>query len=259
MNYPIITNIKKQKLENKNVKTIIFDHKEKINPGQFYMIWIPGIDEIPMSVSYINKQQKGITFKKVGEATNKLFNLNIGEKIGIKGPYGNSFKITGKNILFVGGGTGISMIAPAIEQSIEKKIKTSVVIGAKTKNELFFEERIKDTKAKLYITTDDGSKGNKGFATDIALELIRENNFDQILTCGPEKMMKKLLDESKTIPFQASLERYMKCGFGLCGQCCIGEGLRVCQEGPIFDKKILINIDDFGKYKKDACGRRVKI
>lgn len=259
MNYPIVTTIKKQKLENKNVKTIMFEHKEKINPGQFYMLWIPGTDEIPMSVSYIDKQEKGITFRKVGEATNKLFNLKTGQKIGIKGPYGNGFNITGRNILFVGGGTGIAMLAPAIEMSVIKKIKASVVIGAKTKDELFFENRIKNTKVKLYITTDDGSKGYKGFTTDITMDLIQEKNFDQILTCGPEKMMKKLMDESKNIPFQASLERYMKCGFGLCGQCCIGEGLRVCQEGPIFDKKILKNINDFGKYKKDSCGRKIKI
>ena len=70
--------------------------------------------------------------------------------------------------------------------------------------------------------------------------------------------MKKLFEISGNIPFQAALERYMKCGFGICGQCTIGKGLRVCEEGPVFDGKTLKNIDDFGVYKRDAAGRKVK-
>jgi len=72
-------------------------------------------------------------------------------------------------------------------------------------------------------------------------------------------MMKKLLELCKKTDFQASLERYMKCGFGLCGQCCIGNGLRVCREGPVFDGETLSKISDFGLYKKDATGKKVKI
>ena len=115
MNYPKGTEVLSTKIENKTVKTIKFKHKEKIFPGQFYMIWIPGVDEIPMSVSYIDKEIKGITFKTVGEATEALFKLKKGDKIGIRGPYGNGFKIQGKRALFIGGGTGIAMIAHAVE------------------------------------------------------------------------------------------------------------------------------------------------
>jgi dihydroorotate dehydrogenase electron transfer subunit len=71
-------------------------------------------------------------------------------------------------------------------------------------------------------------------------------------------MMKRLLDMSKNIPFQASLERYMKCGFGLCGQCTIGNGIRVCKEGPVFDGEKLKNIEDFGLFKRDGAGRKVR-
>jgi dihydroorotate dehydrogenase electron transfer subunit len=258
MNYPIVTKIIETKNENDYVKTIKFEHKEKIIPGQFYMIWIPGVDEIPMSVSYVDKNIKGITFRKIGDATNSLFNLKKGDKIGIRGPYGNGFKLNGKKILFVGGGTGIAMLAPAVEEAIKKKIKSTVIIGAKTKNELFFEKRIKQTGAEIYISTDDGTYKTKGFTTDIAKDVIKENKFDLVLTCGPELMMKKLLDISKDIAFQASLERFMKCGFGICGQCCIGEGLRVCTEGPIFDEKTLKKIKDFGAFKRDASGKKIK-
>jgi len=259
MNYPKITKIIDSKTETYDVKTILFDHPEEINPGQFYMIWIPGVDEIPMSVSYIDGNKKGITFRTVGDATKALFNLKKADKIGVRGPYGNGFKITGKNILFVGGGTGIAMIAPTVEKAIKHKIKCAVILGVKTKDELFFENRLRKTGADVHIATDDGSKGYKGFASDLANELIEKNKFDQILTCGPELMMKNLFEKRKNISFQASLERYMKCGFGICGQCCVGEGLRVCKEGPIFDEKILKNIEDFGVFKRDASGRTIKL
>lgn len=255
MNYPKITKIKKIKKENSNVKTLFFNIPKETDPGQFFMIWVPNIDEIPMSISYIENVTKGITFKRVGDSTNELFKLKVGDKIGIRGPYGNGFKIKGKKILFVGGGTGIATIAPTVENAVNKNIFTTVVLGVKNKKELFFEDRLKNCEVDIKISTDDGSKGQKGFATDIAKEFIEKENFDSIITCGPEIMMKKLFDISKDIPFQASLERYMKCGIGICGQCCIGKGLRVCKEGPVFDRKTLKNIEDFGVFKRDASGR----
>jgi len=258
MNYPKITKIKDIKKENSNVKTLFFDFPKKTHPGQFFMIWVPTIDEIPMSISYIENDVKGITFKRVGDSTNFLFELKVGDKLGIRGPYGNGFKIKGKKVLFVGGGTGIATLTPTVENAINKKILATVVLGAKNKSELFFEDRLNNYGVDLQISTDDGSKGFKGFTTDLAKELIVKEKFDSIITCGPEIMMKKLFDISKDISFQASLERYMKCGIGICGQCCVGKGLRVCEEGPVFDRKTLKNIEDFGIFKRDASGRKIK-
>jgi dihydroorotate dehydrogenase electron transfer subunit len=258
MNYPKIIQIKDIKKENSDVKTLFFDYPKLTHPGQFFMVWVPTIDEIPMSISYVENDSKGITFKRVGESTNALFNLKIGDKLGIRGPYGNGFNLTGKRILFIGGGTGIATLAPTVKNAIDKKISAMVILGAKKKNELFFEERLKNYGADLKISTDDGSLGFKGLATDLAREIINKEKFDSIITCGPELMMKKLFDITKNIPFQASLERYMKCGIGICGQCCVGKGLRVCEEGPVFDRKTLKNIEDFGIFKRDAAGRKVK-
>jgi len=257
MNYPKVVNIDESIKENSDVKTLLFKYPENITPGQFFMVWIPKIDEIPMSVSIIKKDKKGITFKRVGEATNALFDLKNGDKIGIRGPYGNGFKIVGKNILFVGGGSGIATIVPAFEKAIEDKISSTILLGTKNKNEIFFEKRIKKISSNVKISTDDGSKGYKGFASNLAEKLLENNNFDSIITCGPETMMKNLFEKSDVKYFQASLERYMKCGIGLCGQCCIGKGLRVCEEGPVFNKKILKNIKDFGIYKRDASGKKI--
>ena len=201
MNYPKISEIINVKKENPIVKTLIFKYNKKTIPGQFFMIWIPGLDEIPMSASFINENKKGITFKKVGEATETLFNFNKGDKIGIRGPYGNGFSIIGKRALFIGGGSGIATITPAIEEYLKRKINTTVILGIKNKNELFFENRIKKYNVKVHVTSEDGSYGYTGLATDLAEDLIANNDYDSVLTCGPEKMMKKIFDICKNISF----------------------------------------------------------
>jgi dihydroorotate dehydrogenase electron transfer subunit len=110
------------------------------------------------------------------------------------------------------------------------------------------------------VSTDDGSFGYHGFASDLAKKILEKERFDQIITCGPEKMMKKILElglEYK-IPVQASLERHMKCGIGICDSCAI-DGWHVCKDGPVFDNKKLGKMKDFGRFKRDASGRRVRI
>lgn len=259
MNIPTISRITKSIKENDEVKTFYFNFPGSVTPGQFYMIWIPGVDEIPMSVSYIQDDIKGITFRKIGDATNALFQLKKGDTIGIRGPYGNGFTPKGKHLLFVGGGTGVAMLAPAVEQARKKHSNTTMIIGMKTKKELFFKQRLKKIGAKVLVSTDDGSLGFKGFASELARDLLKKEPFDAVYTCGPELMMKSLLNYCKKIPFQASLERYMKCSIGLCGQCCIGDGLRVCVDGPIFNGKTLQTIEDFGTFQRDASGKKIPL
>jgi dihydroorotate dehydrogenase electron transfer subunit len=258
MNIPTVTPILKSVTEATDIKTITFRYPGPIDPGQFYMIWIPGVDEIPMSVSLIQNDVKGITFRTVGSATTALSHLKAGDKIGVRGPYGHGFTLNGKNLLFVGGGTGVAMLAPAVEHARQKKLNTTVVIGVKTKHELFYEERLRKSGATVLVSTDDGSKGYKGFASELAKDILHKKTIDAVFTCGPELMMKTLLGYCRTISFQASLERYMKCAIGICGQCCIGNGLRVCLDGPVFDKKTLQQMKDFGLYRRDAAGRKIR-
>jgi dihydroorotate dehydrogenase electron transfer subunit len=253
--------IYKTVIETELVKTIVFEHSSPIQPGQFYMIWIPGVDEIPMSVSMINKTYKGITFRIVGEATRQLYDKKPNDTIGIRGPYGEGFSLDGDSILFIAGGTGSAMIAPAVEKAIQQQKTVSVILGGKTKKDLFFVKRLQQTNATLHITTDDGSIGFKGTAAEKAEQLLNTHDFNAVYTCGPELMMKKLYQicENKDIIFEASLERYMKCGVGLCGQCVVGKGLRVCVEGPVFSKETLRNIADFGVFTRDASGKKTSI
>jgi dihydroorotate dehydrogenase electron transfer subunit len=257
MNTPYVTPILKSTDEAQDIKTVTFQYPGKIEPGQFFMIWIPGVDEIPMSVSLIQDKVKGITFRRIGEATSALYNLKKGDAIGVRGPYGHGFELRGRNLLFVGGGTGIAMLAPMVERARKKKRHVTVILGVKTNKELLFEQRLKRTGAAVFVSTDDGTKGFEGFASDFARDLLREEPFDSLYTCGPEPMMKAVFIHSNKIPFQASLERFMKCSLGLCGQCCIGKGLRVCVDGPVFDRTTLNHVDDFGVFKRDAAGRKI--
>ncbi|MGQ9588508.1 MAG: iron-sulfur cluster-binding protein, partial [Thermoplasmata archaeon] len=95
---------------------------------------------------------------------------------------------------------------------------------------------------------------------DLAREILANGNFDTVYACGPEKMIVSLLEltRHRRVPMQASLERFMKCGIGICDSCAI-DGLHVCRDGPVFSDTILRRFEDLGKTKLDAAGRRISI
>jgi len=224
-------------------------------PGMFVILWLPDIDFLPMSISNVEGNLIEITIQKIGEGTAKLFNLKEGDSIGIRGPFGNSWNFEDvSNILIVGGGMGIAAITSLIDPLKQNKKSVTVTIGAKDDASLIFSDRLIDLIPSTMCSTDDGSFGKKCFVTDTIEDILVENSIDLILTCGPEVMMKKVLDiaESKNINVQASLERKMKCGVGLCGSCCIGENndISVCKDGPIFNSEQLRKFPQFGSYFK---------
>jgi len=272
--YPIAYNwtrtVKIEKVvdENPNVKTFYFRDRLclEAKPGQFLMVWIPGVDEIPLSVSgvYFNGLAS-VTVARVGEATEALHRLKPNNLIGVRGPFGNSFEISKGKILLVGGGTGMAPLAFLAEKLAENSCEITFIIGAKSAQELLFLERIKKTlsqlKSKIIVMTEDGSLGQKGVATDPLDDLLREEKYDMIYACGPEPMIKKvfLAAEEADIPFQASLERIMRCGIGICGSCMLGK-YRVCRDGPVFTSQRLREvIDEFANYKRDFNGRRIRL
>jgi dihydroorotate dehydrogenase electron transfer subunit len=245
--------------ETPSIKTFRFLDKKEAKPGQFVMIWIPGIDEIPMSLSYLGID-KGVTVQNVGETTEAMHRMEVSDKFGIRGPYGTNFEIKGDKILMVAGGMGIAPILPAIEEAHQNNKEITLIYGARTSSELAFLERLNEICHRLEISTDDGSKGFHGFATELAKKVITEDKFDQLFTCGPEVMMKGVLDLalSEDIPLQASIERYMKCGLGICDSCTV-DGYQVCKDGPIFSGDMLKKFKEFGKHKRDPCGRLERI
>ena len=247
--------------ETPHIKTLELPFPQAIaNPGQFFMVWVPGVDEIPMSYSLQHPGDLSLTILSIGDATQKLCSLSSGDWLGIRGPFGTSFDLTCKKPLIIGGGVGMAPLRPLVYTLLTPDIDITLLIAARTKDELVFNKEFSRTSSSqftLETATDDGSSGFKGFATEVAKEIMEEQEFDMIYTCGPELMMAGLhqLAQKLEIPFQASLERFMKCGCGVCGTCAMDPtGHLVCRDGPIFSGEQLSKFTDFGKYHRDSVG-----
>ncbi len=255
--------------ETPTVRTLIFRDKQaaRAKPGQFLMVWIPGKEELPMSAMVVQGKEDyaAVTIRKYGFGSTSLYEKKIGEYLGVRGPYGNEFKISknSKNVLLIGGGTGLVPLMRLLRELNNAKIACTFLIGAKSQEEVFFENTadtfLDRVDHKVIVSTDDGSYGLKGYTTDIMTDLIKTETFDAVYTCGPEIMMKKVLDivSARSIPIQASVERYMKCGIGICGSCCIADQL-VCKDGTIFEGNQLQSMAEFGVSYRDKAGRRMK-
>lgn len=262
------TRILSVKTESPTVRTFTFKDRQCANakPGQFLMLWIPGVDEIPLSI--LDAKENGIisvAIKKVGEATQALHNKKVGEIIGIRGPFGNSFTLKEGRILMVSGGTGTAPMLFLSKKLASRVTRLISVIGAKTRDELLFMNGMKKTvdkeKTQIIATTEDGSYGIKGLATTPVERLLEKEKFDMIYTCGPEQMMRKVFDlaEKYGVALEASLERLMRCAVGLCGSCVIG-GYCVCKEGPVFTAEQLREVkNEFGVSKRDFDGRKIPL
>jgi len=260
-NHPTIVTIEKVIDETPTVRTLVFSDEvmSTVLPGQFAMVWIPGVNELPMSIMISKESGKAaFTVRKHGSASTGLFNIKVGEQIGIRGPYGNSFDIKEGKLLLVGGGTGLVPMMRLLT-FVKHTDDVTILIGAKSKDEVFFESLanslLENNTHKVIVSTDDGSYGEKGFVTDLVEKLVNDTHFDAVYVCGPEIMMYKTVQSaySKGMFVQASLERMMKCGVGICGSCCVGEDL-VCRDGTIFDGQHLSQNKEFGYFHRNKAG-----
>ncbi|MFH0971513.1 MAG: dihydroorotate dehydrogenase electron transfer subunit [Candidatus Micrarchaeota archaeon] len=250
--------ISKIETENYRVKTFTFKESLPALPGQFVMVWLPGVDEKPLGVS--SERPLSISFANVGRFSDALSKLEAGDKVGISGPFGAHFELRGKSILLVAGGYGVVPLHFLAQEARKEKIKTTAIIGAKTAKDVLFENKLAHAGSSVSISTDDGSKGFKGNAVQLAEQLISKNKFDAIYSCGPEKMMFHLakLAERHKIPCYVSADRYMKCAVGVCGACTIG-GYMSCRDGPVMDSRLLEKTEDWGNFHRDKSGKKVKL
>mgnify|MGYP001038796538 CR=1 FL=1 len=251
-----------------NVKSLSF--KDKLSaaarPGQFGMIWAPGADEMPMSLLPSGDDDVvRITVKERGEGSRALLRKMEGDMIGVRGPYGKGFTYTDeKSVLMIGGGAGAIPLLALLRALVPRGVECNFVLGAGTARQLLFAKEIERLSTKtggvLSITTDDGSAGARGLATDEAARLLQARSFDCVYACGPEVMIKEVIDlaTAAQVPAEAGLERIFKCGSGICGSCCIGPYL-VCKDGPVFSDQTLQTLSEFGKFTRDASGRRVAL
>ena len=261
INEPKIVEITEIITETPTIKTFKFnwdfDELGKPNPGEFLMIWNFN-NEKPMSISQINDNELAITVKNIGEFTSQLHELKVGDQIGVRGSYGNGFNkdIKDKKVIAIGGGVGMAPVN-AIATHLAENNEVEVISAAQTKDELLFIDSLEKDGVKVHPCTDDGSFGFEGFATNCLSDLLEDSTYDYAFVCGPEIMMKGIFEilEESSIPGQYSLERYMKCALGVCGQCCVdSEGWRICVEGPVFENDKIMKITEFAKYRRDASG-----
>jgi len=253
--------------ESPTTVSLVFRFTLTAIPGNFIMLTDFESGEKPFSISYLDDEKFLVTVKKIGSFTNKIGSKKPGVKLYCRGPYGNIFtfpaeKKNDKNrLLVIGGGCGIAPLRfLAYELAKYSFNKITFILGGRTKEELLFREEIESLGVRVHYATDDGSFGFAGNVVGLIKSGIDLSEYDYYYAAGPELMMKACFDLLKDKPCEGEylLERYMKCGIGICGQCTIDPvGIRMCIEGPIVKEDKLAQLTEFGSYTRDAYGKRV--
>jgi len=223
-------------------------------PGQFIILRVKEEGErIPLTIADYDRQQGWVTiiFQEVGLTTRLLAQLNEGDSIlDFVGPLGRASELDGlKRVLCIGGGVGVAPLYPQIKYLWEKGTSVDVIIGARSKEYLILEEEIRGICDNLYITTDDGSYGRKGFVSDVLKELLdQKNEYDKVIAIGPLIMMKVVSEITRQygVPTVVSMNPIMVDGTGMCGGCRVtvgGEVRYACVDGPDFDGH-LVDFDE---------------
>ncbi|MCP4543204.1 MAG: dihydroorotate dehydrogenase electron transfer subunit [Chloroflexi bacterium] len=262
MTLPQTVRIREIRDETRTIRTFVLDAEiPGAEPGQFIMLWLPGVDEKPMSIAC--PAPLTVTVARVGPFSTALYQRKVGDQVGWRGPYGHGFSLPlsqDRRALLVSGGYGVGPIYFLAVQAVERGIPTTVALGARTALDLPYIEQFRALQVDLILATDDGSLGYRGYVTDAISEFMNQDLQSTIYTCGPEPMLVTIhrLCRERDIPGQLCLERYMKCGFGICGQCSLDE-LLVCEDGPVFDVEQMDDLQDFGHTHRSATGRQMPI
>lgn len=219
---------------------------QKARPGQFVILIVDEFGErIPLTIAGTDKEKGTITliFQEVGTSTKKLGKLNVEDTIKeLAGPLGHPAEI--KNfgtVVCIGGGVGIAECYPVAKAFKEAGNKVISILGARSKNLLILEKEMKGVSGKIFITTDDGSYGQKGLVTDVLKQLIEaKEKIDLVYTIGPVMMMKAVCQLTYPYKIKATvcLNSIMVDGTGMCGSCRITSGSTskfACVDGPDFD------------------------
>lgn len=221
----------------------------EIVPGQFVQVRVDGSPSTylrrPISIHDVDFAQNEISLlvQRVGEGTRHLADVATEHLINIVLPLGNGFTLPEKDekVLLVGGGIGIAPLFYFAKVLSEKGYRPTLLLGGKSESDLL---RLNDYQqfGEVFVTTEDGSRGEKGFVT--MHSIWNERRFDKVYVCGPKPMMKavaKMVGE-KQIWCEVSLENLMACGLGAC-LCCVEDTIDgnvcVCKEGPVFNTRRL--------------------
>jgi ferredoxin/flavodoxin---NADP+ reductase len=218
----------------------------KAEPGQFIMMRVSENGErIPLTIADYNRTKGTITlvFQEVGKSTRLLGALNEGDRIlDLAGPLGTETHLMGyKKAIVIGGGLGTAIAYPQAKELNALGTKVHSILGFRNKDMIIFENEMEKVSSKLYITTDDGSNGKKGFVTDILERLIHdEQGIDLVIAIGPLLMMRAVANLTRDFGIKTivSMNPIMIDGTGMCGGCRVtvaGKTCFACVDGPDFD------------------------
>lgn len=226
-------------------------------PGQFINLRVADrrttdpLLSIPLGIHRIHRKGISLLYKVVGEGTDLLSGKRKKDNVRILGPLGNGFDIEPvlkdkeRVAILVGGGHGAAPLYALAEQLIRKKVKVEVFLGSSTKDHVVCAKEFDHLGAKVYISTEDGTLGYKGYITCLLQKHLERNTKYEILNtsiyaCGPKPMLAALADTCRrhSIEAQVSVDEYMGCGIGVCLGCAImtKKGYKyICKDGPVFD------------------------
>jgi len=213
-------------------------------PFQFLMVWVPGVEEFPMSVSMFSRDVVQIVFKLRGRGTRALASMKPGDFVGFRGPFGRGLDADalGSKVLVVAGGVGIAPVPYAVNVWRSAGLSVDVVWGLRSVDELFDLRAIGIDSAdvRILVATDDGSYGFHGSAVDLVARIVGSGErYDSIVGVGPKPMLHALCKLAKDLGMDGrvwvSLETIVKCGMGICGSCCLRPLPKLlCRDGPVF-------------------------
>lgn len=234
----VVSNIK---IANDTFLITFFGNSDWIKPGKFINIKIENkFLRRPMSIFKIDKNKFATVYKVIGDGTKILSQVQAKQKLDLLIDLGNNYSLVDNDdILIIAGGCGIGSIFDLIKEYKSRKINLHVVIGFKTKQDVFFYEEIKKLTNNVYYCTEDGSIGEKGNIIEIIRKYKLQNHYYYV--CGSNNLLKAVYSCCKQ--GQLSLECRMGCGYGVCMGCSImtkNGSKRVCVEGPIFESKDLL-------------------
>ena len=223
-----------------NIYKMVCEDTNEIKPGQFYMLKLNGQTLLPRPISICEKEDNKITFlyAVVGKGTEEFSKLNEGDYINLTGPLGNGFDLSkdlGK-VAVVTGGIGTAPMVEVSKKLREKNKDAIIDVYAGFRDEIYLKEELSKYANSVNITTNTGKHGHKGFVTDI----LKPEEYDTVLCCGPEIMMKRVIEmcKEKNVKIYVSMEKHMACGVGACLVCTCKTkdgNKRTCKDGPVFD------------------------
>ncbi len=209
---------------------------EEPKPFQFMMVWVPGCEEIPLSVADYHGDTLVFAVLARGETTRRLVEAREGFMLGVRGPMGRGLEPEpGRAYTLVAGGVGAAPMLYFMKLARSVGATVTYIVGAKTSSLLLYVDEAIRMGFRVLVATDDGSMGLRGTVIDLALRVYDEALRDStVIICGPKAM----IDEAtrrlpRGVRGYVVLEEIVKCGVGFCGSCHIGGGLLLCRDGPL--------------------------